>query len=153
MRVIFTAGVFDLLHEGHLNILRASKALGDLLIVGVVTDQGTAAYKGRIPVHPEHVRLDLVRSLRFVDGAFLQPGTDPSPVLSSLAACGLCPEVMTHGDDWTELREGNETLAQLGIRLELLPYTRGISTTLTRRQIDADRPTGAPFATIDEALG
>lgn len=128
MRVIFTAGVFDLLHDGHLQFLRASKALGDVLVVGVLTDKGAAAYK-RTPVMDEGVRLELIRSLQFVDAAFLQPGTDPSAVLFALRGIGMTPAVMTHGDDWSTLREGNETLRVLGMELVLLPYGKGGGTT------------------------
>lgn len=135
MKIVYTAGVWDLYHVGHENMLRRSKELGDLLIVGVVTDEGAAAYKGRQPVYSELQRLKIIQSVRYVDAAFLQPGTDPSPVLRALAAIGVVPAIMTHGDDWTRLREGNETLAELGIELVLLPYTQGISTTQTIQDI------------------
>lgn len=141
-RVVYTAGCWDLLHSGHMNILRRSKALGDTLIVGVLTDLGVAAYKPKPPLYNEHARLEIVRSLNFVDAAFLQPGTDPSPVLRALAACGCKPFVMTHGDDWTELREGNETLAELGIGLQLIPYTPDVSTTRVRSLLDAQVAAG-----------
>lgn len=141
MNVIYTAGVFDLLHTGHLRILERSKALGDVLVVGVLTDLGAAAYKPKPPVYNEHARLEMVRSLRCVDSAFLQAGTDPSDVLRALAAVGVVPSLMTHGDDWTELREGNETLRELGIRLHLLPYTPDVSTTRVRSLLDDARPT------------
>lgn len=128
MRVIYTAGVWDLFHAGHLRFLRASKALGDVLVVGVLTDDGAAAYKRR-PVQHEHERLELVQSIGFVDAAFLQPGTDPTSVIMALNGIGKRPDVMTHGDDWTELREGNETLRALGVELALLPYGNGTGTT------------------------
>jgi cytidyltransferase-like protein len=127
-RVIYTAGVWDLFHAGHLQVLEASRRLGDLLVVGVLTDDGAAAYKRR-PVINQADRLRIVAGLRCVDAAVLQPGTDPSPVLDALAALGLRPEAMTHGDDWRELREGMGTLERLGIRLELLPYGPGPGTT------------------------
>lgn len=129
MRVIFHAGVWDLFHTGHLSVLERSRALGDMLIVGVLTDDGAAAYKPRRPVIPQNERLAIIRSLRCVDAAFLQPGTDPSPLLESLAAIGRCPAALVHGDDWTELREGSETLERLGIELVLLPYGGGDGTT------------------------
>jgi glycerol-3-phosphate cytidylyltransferase len=136
MKVIYTAGVWDLLHTGHLNILRKSRECGDRLIVGVVTDIGAAAYKPKPTVYNEHARMDIVRSLDFVDAAFLQPGTDPSPVLLALDACGVRVSCMTHGDDWAELKEGNETLERLGIELHLLPYTPDVSTTRVRSALD-----------------
>lgn len=122
MRVIYTAGCFDLLHEGHLNVLEASRALGDQLVVGVVTDAGAEAYKRR-PIQDQESRIRIVRSLACVDAALLQPGTDPTPVLELLR-----PDVMTHGG-WDRLREGHESLERLGVEWVTLRRTDGISTT------------------------
>ena len=124
MRIIYTAGVFDLLHQGHLNLLEQSRALGDSLVVGVVSDRGTAAYK-RPPIQDEETRLRVIRSLRCVDFAMLQPTTDPSPVVKLLR-----PAIMTHGDDWEHLLQGEDTLYALGVEFVRLPYTPGVSTTI-----------------------
>lgn len=127
MRVIYTAGVFDLLHPGHVRLLERSRALGDALVVGVVGDAGCEAYKGKRPVQTEAERLEVVRGLRCVTLAVLQPTTDPTPVLEVLR-----PDAMTHGDDWHELRQGQATLDRLGIEWVLLPYTPGVSSTAIR---------------------
>lgn len=131
MRVIYTAGVWDLLHDGHLRFLEASAALGDQLVVGVVTDDGAAAYKRR-PIMPEGARLALIRGLACVDAAMLQPGTDPTPILELLR-----PDVMTHGDDWSELLEGQETLERLAVEWVILPYGAGTGTTGLIERIQA----------------
>lgn len=123
-RVIFCPGVFDLLHQGHLNILRASRELGDVLVVGVVSDRGAEAYKRR-PVQDEQTRLEVIKALRIVDAAYLQPTTDPSGLLEVIRPR---PSILTHGSDWSRLREGHATLARLGIKFVRLPYTEGIST-------------------------
>lgn len=115
MKVVYTAGVFDLLHGGHLHLLRESAALGDMLVVGVVSDDGAAAYKRR-PVQDEATRMEVIQALRMVDHVVLQHGTDPTPVLES-----LLPDVMTHGDDWVRLREGHESLERLGVEWKLIP--------------------------------
>lgn len=131
MRVVYTAGVFDLLHRGHLNLLWQSKRMGDVLVVGVVSDMGTNAYKGRLPVQNVAQRMRAVERLGFVDAVVLQRDTDPTPMLERFR-----PDVMTHGDDWPRLREGHETLERLGIEWALVPYTRGVSTTLLRAVCD-----------------
>lgn len=128
--IVYTAGVFDLLHEGHLNVLKLSKKLGDRLIVGVVSDEGTKAYKGKYPVFSEKQRLAYVRALRWVDFAMVQPTTDPTPVIEIVR-----PHIMTHGDDWQRLKEGHETLERLGVSFILLPYTQGISSTELRNKL------------------
>jgi rfaE bifunctional protein nucleotidyltransferase chain/domain len=127
MRVIYTAGVFDLLHRGHLNMLWASKQLGDVLVVGVVSDAGARAYKGRLPIENSQQRIDAIAQLGFVDMVVLQQTTDPTPVLDRVR-----PDVMTHGDDWQQLREGHETLVRMGVEWVLVPYTPDVSTTLLR---------------------
>lgn len=127
MKLIYTAGVFDLLHRGHINLLWASRQLGDVLVVGVVSDAGARAYKGRYPAQPYPVRAQAISRLGFVDVVVFQAGTDPSANLATWR-----PDVMTHGDDWAQLKEGHATLAELGVAFVLLPYTPGISTTLLR---------------------
>jgi rfaE bifunctional protein nucleotidyltransferase chain/domain len=127
MRVIYAPGCWDLLHRGHINLLWRAKALGDVLVVGVVSDAGAAAYKGRFPVQNTQARMDAVAGLTFVDCVVFQPTTDPTQLLERFR-----PDVLVHGDDWAQLREGHETLERLGIEYVALPYTPGISTTLLR---------------------
>lgn len=122
MRVVYTAGVWDLLHRGHLNMLWASKQEGDVLVVGVVSDAGCRAYKGRAPVENVQLRARKVRALRFVDVVEIQPTTDPTPLLERYR-----PDVMTHGSDWEQLLEGADTLERLGVEWKILPYTPGVS--------------------------
>lgn len=122
--IVMTSGVWDLFHIGHINILKKSKALGDKLVVGVVSDDGVEAYKGRKPIFNEKQRLEIIRSLKFVDYASIQPTTDPTPLV-----CRYRPHIFTHGDDWKELIEGQETLIARAIKFKLLPYTKNISTT------------------------
>jgi rfaE bifunctional protein nucleotidyltransferase chain/domain len=129
-RVIYTAGVFDLLHAGHISLLWRSKQLGDVLVVGVVSDAGTREYKGRLPLENVQVRMAAVRSLGFVDAVVLQPDTDPTPLLDRFR-----PHVMTHGDDWDRLRAGHGALERLGVEWVTLPYTPDISSTLLRQSI------------------
>lgn len=130
MRIVYSPGVYDILHRGHRNFLRQSKALGDYLIAAVVTDDGAEAYKRR-PIQDQETRRGNVADLRYVDLAVFQPGTDPTPTLVMLDALGLKPDILTHGDDWHRLKQGHETLSQLGIGFVVVPYTHGVSTTET----------------------
>ena len=125
--VVYTAGVWDLFHRGHLNLLWQSRQLGDVLIVGVVTDRGVVAYKDREPVDNLWERMGKIEDLHWVDMVMEQEGTDPSYNLRR-----ILPDVFTHGSDWERLKEGHETLEELGIEYVSIPYTPGISTTILR---------------------
>jgi cytidyltransferase-like protein len=127
MRRVYTAGVFDILHGGHLNLLWQSKQLGDVLIVGVVSDGGCHAYKGIYPHQVLSARMAAIRQIPWVDVVVPQAGTDPSENLRR-----FLPQVMTHANDWTRLREGHETLEELGIEWHLVEYTKGVSSTILR---------------------
>lgn len=126
-RVIYTAGCYDLLHRGHLNILMASKALGDILVVGVVGDAGVKAYKGIWPQQNVELRMRAISRLGFVDVVVMQPTTDPTPILERFR-----PDAMTHGSDWDRLQEGHEALERLGVEWVILPHTPGISSSMLR---------------------
>lgn len=108
--IVYTAGVWDLLHEGHIHALREAKKLGDKLIVGVVSDEGADAYK-RVPVKDENARLALIRAIRYVDFALIQESTDPTRELEVIR-----PHIFTHGADWNKLLKGHDTLGRLGIK-------------------------------------
>ena len=126
--VVYAPGVWDLLHRGHLNLLWASRQLGDILIVGVVWDSGVHAYKGLYPTDNLQLRMRRIGQLGFVDVVVEQRTTDPTPELERFR-----PDILTHGSDWTGLREGQETLQRLGIEFVTLPYTADVSSTLLRR--------------------
>ena len=131
MRLIYTAGVWDILHRGHINFLRESAKLGDVLIVGVVTDCGTEAYKHILPTQDQWTRLKQVRQLPWVTFATLQDGTDPSNNLRR-----FLPDIFTHGDDWHRLKQGHDTLEELGIEYVTVPYTPNVSSTQLREALN-----------------
>jgi cytidyltransferase-like protein len=130
--VVYTAGCFDLLHRGHLNFLWASRKLGDILVVGVVSDSGIYAYKDRWPSESFGRRRDRIARIGFVDLAVRQAGTDPTENLLKIR-----PDIFTHGDDWSELKEGHATLTELGVEYVTIPYTEGVSSTMLREGVGA----------------
>lgn len=131
-RVGYVPGVFDLLHVGHLNLLTRARAMCDQLVVGVVSDDGCAAYKGKRPVQDQATRLAVLQALRMVDAAMPQATTDPTDNLRDLR-----PDALFHGDDWARLLEGQETVDAMGIALVLLPYTAGVSSSMVRERMTA----------------
>ena len=126
MIIGYTAGVFDLFHIGHLNLLRNAKGMCDKLIVGVTTDN-LATYKGKYPVIPFSDRLEIVRSIRYVDAVVAQETMDKLSMCQKLKA-----NIMFVGDDWygTDKWKGYEQeFMQNQIQIIYFPYTKGVSST------------------------
>ena len=124
-RVVFTNGCFDLLHVGHLRYLEKAKTLGDLLVVGVNSDDSVREIKGpRRPILPLRERMELLAGLACVD--YVTSFDEPTPLgLITL----LKPDVLAKGGDWTpETTVGRETVEQSGGRVVILPYIEGTST-------------------------
>ena len=127
----YTAGVFDMFHIGHLNLLRNAKGLCDYLVVGVTTDE-LAEYKGKIPVIPYAQRAEIVRSIKYVDAVVPQKDMDKTLMCQKLGASFLFV-----GDDWysTEKWRNYEIeLEALGIKVVYFPYTDEISSTILRNK-------------------
>jgi glycerol-3-phosphate cytidylyltransferase len=126
MIIGYTAGVFDLFHIGHLNLLRNAKGMCDRLIVGVSTDE-LVKYKGKTPVIPFSDRIEIIRSLRCVDAAVAQENMDKLAMCKKLNA-----SILFVGDDWYQSEKWQEyekEFAEAGIRIVYFPYTKNVSST------------------------
>jgi glycerol-3-phosphate cytidylyltransferase len=137
----YVPGAFDLFHIGHLNILRRASMLCDHLIAGVVSDQTALEQKGRMPVVPEHERLDIVASIRCVDEAVMEWTTDK---LATWERVGF--DVLFKGDDWRGSPKWSAlevAFAGRGVRVAYLPYTGFTSTTRLRGLLERDGVAGA----------
>ena len=124
--LVFTNGVFDLLHVGHVRYLAAARALGDALVVAVNSDGAVRKLKGKSrPVVNESERAEILAALRQVD--FVTVFDDESP--RSLIAI-LLPDVLVKGGDY-QLDEihGREEVEAAGGRVVSLPFVPGASTT------------------------
>ncbi|WP_210251293.1 adenylyltransferase/cytidyltransferase family protein [Aureimonas psammosilenae] len=133
---VLVLGAFDLFHRGHVEFLKSARALGDRLVVAVNSDAKVAKYK-RTPVIAETDRLAIVSAIRHVDHAEIVDGFSVRNLIDRHS-----PAVIVHGDDWTRERYltqigvTEEELASLGIRLELVPYYDGVSTTAIIQEIE-----------------
>ena len=125
MIVVYTYVVGDLLHIGHLRCLQQAKALGDYLVVGVLTDSAVMAYK-RIPVIPFEQRIELINNLKCVDETVRQDNVDPTETIKVLSTV---PDILTHGDDWDDDFPGAEYMHSIGKLAICTKYTKGICTT------------------------
>ena len=133
MIVGYTTGVFDLFHVGHINLLQSAKALCDTLIVGVNTDELTEAYKGERPIIPFAERIEIVRSVRYVDLAIRRDIRDKLAEWRRLKF-----DIMFVGDDWMgdkKLKQWEQRLKHFGVKTIYLPYTPQISTSAIIKRI------------------
>ena len=123
---IYTTGVYDMFHIGHLNILRRASKMCDELIVGVTTDD-LVGYKGKRSVISFADRIRLVRSLPFVTKAIAQESMD------KVAACKHYKiNAIVVGDDWKNTEKWNnyeKQLKEIGVDVIYLPYTKRVSST------------------------
>lgn len=130
-RVGYVPGVFDMFHIGHLNILRNARLHCDRLIAGVVSDEMAERAKGQLPVVPLAERLEIVRSVRYVDEAVVESVPDKVEMWRQLRF-----DVIIKGDDWRGTPKGlalERTMADVGVEVAYLPYTAHTSSTLLRR--------------------
>jgi D-beta-D-heptose 7-phosphate kinase/D-beta-D-heptose 1-phosphate adenosyltransferase len=124
--VVFTNGVFDLLHPGHVRYLAAARALGDALIVGVNSDRSVRAIKGPSrPITPEAERAEILSALSSVDAAVVFDEDTPAEIIKAIQ-----PDVLVKGADWAEdAIVGRDTVEARGGRVVRVPIEHGWSTT------------------------
>ena len=125
--IVFTNGVFDLLHIGHVRYLKRSRALGDVLIVGVNADESVRRLgKGADrPVVPEADRAEIVASLAFVDAVVIFEEDTPAETIER-----LLPDILVKGADWKGRENpGQKFIEARGGRMEFVPLETGYSTT------------------------
>ena len=126
MTIGYTTGVYDLFHIGHLNLLKSAKGLCDKLIVGVTVDD-LVAYKGKHPMIPFEDRIEIVRSIRYVDAAVPQYDMDKLKACKELGAT-----VLFVGDDWygtDKWKAYEKEFNEEKIKIVYFPYIKGISST------------------------
>jgi D-beta-D-heptose 7-phosphate kinase/D-beta-D-heptose 1-phosphate adenosyltransferase len=133
-RVVFTNGVFDLLHPGHVDILSAARALGDALVVGVNTDDSVRRLKGPSrPVRNENDRAHVLAALEAVDAVVLFDEDTPLELIRA-----LWPDVLVKGGDYTvDTVVGAQDVMQRGGDVVIIPLTPGHSTTGTVERMRA----------------
>jgi len=124
-KVVFTNGCFDLLHRGHLHLLREAKKLGDLLVVAINSDRSVEKVKGpERPILSETERAELIAALEMVDYVVLFDEPDPYDVIRELR-----PNVLVKGGDWPKDKIiGTEVVEGRGGKVVVVPYLEGHST-------------------------
>ena len=135
-KIVFTNGVFDLLHRGHVEYLEESRALGDRLVVGVNSDASVRRIKGpERPLVPAEERAELLAALACVDLALVFDADTPERLIREVE-----PDVLVKGGDWTPDRiVGREFVEARGGRVLNVPLRAGLSTTALIERIVAGK--------------
>lgn len=125
-RVVFTNGVFDLLHPGHLRYLQAARAEGDALIVAINSDRSVRGNKGPDrPVTPEAERAELLAAFACVDAVTVFDEPTPAAIIAAVQ-----PDVLVKGADWAaDAIVGRDTVEARGGRVVRVAIEPGWSTT------------------------
>ncbi len=125
--VVFTNGVFDILHPGHIRYLRDARALGDLLIVGVNSDRSVKelAKAPDRPINGEAERAEIIRALASVDAVVIFDEATPYEIISAIQ-----PDVLVKGADWGENAiVGRDVVEARGGKVVRVALAEGYSTT------------------------
>ena len=121
MRVIFTNGCFDIIHRGHLELLKYAKSLGDKLVVGINSDDSVKRLKGEArPINLEDDRKFILESLKYVDEVIIFNEDTPYRLIKQ-----LIPDIIVKGGDYTpDQVSGNDIC-----KVEIFDFKDGYSTT------------------------
>lgn len=130
--VVFTNGVFDLIHPGHVRYLAEARRLGDALIVGVNSDRSVRAVKGPgRPVTPESERAEILSALAAVDAVILFDEETPHAIIGRIQ-----PDVLVKGADWAaDAIVGRDIVEAHGGCVVRIPLARGYSTSAILKRI------------------
>ncbi|OQX86489.1 MAG: D-glycero-beta-D-manno-heptose 1-phosphate adenylyltransferase [Candidatus Omnitrophica bacterium 4484_70.2] len=125
-KIVFTNGCFDILHQGHIYLLKKAKSFGDVLVVGLNSDSSVRRIKGESrPIKDEVSRAKILSSIRFVDYVVIFKEDTPFRLIKVIK-----PDVLVKGGDW-KLKDivGREILKTYGGKIKRIKYLKGFSTT------------------------
>jgi rfaE bifunctional protein nucleotidyltransferase chain/domain len=130
--IVFTNGVFDLVHPGHLRYLRYARTLGDALVVGINSDRSVRANKGPSrPITPDRERAEVLAAFECVDAVTVFDEETPHDLIAAIQ-----PDVLVKGADWAEdAIVGRDIVEARGGRVVRVPLEPGHSTTRIVEQI------------------
>ncbi len=141
MNIVYSYYVLDIVHRGHLLMMKNSKAIAGeegRLIVGIVSDEAVIAQKGCPPILSFSERLELAQSIKYVDLVVEQKDYSPIENVRKIK-----PTILMESDSHDDFRikEGEEVMESLGGRMIVMPYFQGQSSTKIKKQISTDTNT------------
>ena len=124
--VVFTNGCFDLLHKGHVDLLNKASTFGDILIVGLNSDESVKRLKGENrPIQPIEIRIKNILTLEAVTAISIFEGDTPLDLIQTIR-----PDILVKGEDYNPKDiVGSVEMSAWGGRVEIVPLTPGFSTT------------------------
>lgn len=132
--IIYTSGTFDMFHSNHLKMINYARGLGEMLIVGVSTDELVSSYKDH-PIIPFNERIQIVEALKAPDIVIAQHTLDHTEIVKKLHI-----DAFVVGDDWYGKYD---YLEELGVKVFYFPYGNGVSSSSLKKTI---------FETYDQHL-
>ena len=124
--IVYTSGTFDMFHYNHLRMINYARSLGDILIVGVSTDELVASYKEQ-PIIPFNERLQIIEALKTPDIVIPQHTLDHAEIVKKLNI-----DAFVVGDDWIGKYD---YLEELGVEVFYFPYGTGVSSSSIKKTI------------------
>lgn len=138
--IVTTNGSFDLLHPGHINVLKEASQQGDVLIVGLNSDSSVASYKKDRPIIPENYRSDMLSAIKFVDFIHIFPEENPIAFLEKIK-----PDVHVNSSEYGVNCIEAPTVKQGGGSLYIVPRMDTISSTDIIKKITNLKPEKAVY--------
>ena len=137
MNIVYSYFVLDIVHRGHLMMLKNSKAIAGpdgRLVVGIVSDEAVLAKKGKLPILDFSERLELANSIKYVDVVVGQQNYNPYENVKNIA-----PDILMESEshDEVQINEGRRLMKELGGRVIVMPYFNDQSSTLIKSKISA----------------
>jgi len=124
--IVYTSGTFDMFHTNHLKMINYARGLGDILIVGVSTDELVCSYKAH-PIIPFNERFQIIESLKATDIVIPQHTLDHTEIVKKLNI-----DAFVVGDDWYGKYD---YLNDLGVKVFYFPYGNGVSSSSLKKTI------------------
>ncbi len=122
---MFTSGCFDIFHQGHLNILKSTKALCDYLVVGVSTDELILKSKGRLPLIPFEERVSILEANKYVDEVIPQVDKNKQTIVDQYNI-----DAISVGSDWFG------KYPKVTCEMEYFDYTPNVSSTVLKQKLN-----------------
>lgn len=134
-KIVFTNGCFDILHLGHIHLLKKAKKLGDVLIIGLNSDSSVKKIKGEErPIKDENTRAQILASLEMVDFVVIFKEKTPLRLIKSIR-----PDVLVKGGDWKESEiVGADFVKSYKGKVKRIKYLKGHSTTQIIKRIKGE---------------